>query len=80
MQGAQENFQKALASTREPRLIAWCHIYLGRILDLQEEREAALEQYKAALNAGDTSPDTKVAAERGMKDAYQPPQAKQEQP
>ena len=36
MQGAQENFQKALNATPDPRIAAWCHIYLGRILDLQD--------------------------------------------
>ena len=79
MQGAQENFQKALDSSADPRVAAWCHIYLGRILDLQEEREAAIAQYKAALNTGDSSPDTKTAAERGLKEPYHPPAAGQQQ-
>jgi tetratricopeptide (TPR) repeat protein len=79
MQGAQDNFQKALNATKDPRIAAWCHIYLGRILDLQDEREKAVAEYQAALNAGDTSADTKKAAERGLKDPYQPPNAKPEQ-
>ncbi len=79
MQGAQENFQKALDASKDPRLSAWCHIYLGRILDLQEEREAAVAQYQAALKIGDTSPDARNAAERGLKEPYQPPAAKQQQ-
>jgi tetratricopeptide (TPR) repeat protein len=80
MQGAQENFQKALDASKDPRISVWCHIYLGRILDLQEEREAAVAQYQAALNIGDASPDAKSAAERGLKEPYQPPAARQEQP
>ncbi len=79
MQGAQDNFQKALNAAKDPRIAAWCHIYLGRILDLQDEREKAVAEYQAALNAGDTSADTKKAAERGLKEAYQPPNAKPEQ-
>jgi Tfp pilus assembly protein PilF len=79
MQGAHDNFQKALNSTKDPRLAAWCHIYLGRILDLQEERENAVAQYRAALRAGDTSADTTKAAERGLKEPYQPPAVKREQ-
>ena len=79
MQGAQENFQKALNATRDPRMAAWCHIYLGRILDLQDERENAVAQYQAALSAGDASADTKKAAERGLKEPYQPPNVKREQ-
>jgi len=79
MQGAQENFQKALDASKDPRISAWCHIYLGRILDLQEEREAAIAQYEAALKIGDASTDTKNAAERGLKEPYQPPVARQQQ-
>jgi len=78
MQGAQENFQKALAAAKDPRVAAWCHIYLGRILDLQEEREAAVAQYQAALKTGDNSADTKTAAERGLKEPYQPPASRQQ--
>ena len=79
MQGAQENFQKALAAAQDPRIEAWCHIYLGRILDLQDERDGAVAQYKAALNTGDISPDTRSAAERGIKQPYEPPGHKAEQ-
>lgn len=78
MQDARDNFGKALQSARDPRVAAWCHIYLGRILDLQEDREDAVEQYKAALNAGDGATDTKTAAERGLKEPYQPPGAQQQ--
>ena len=79
MQGAQENFQKALDASKDPRISAWCHIYLGRILDLQEERDAAIAQYQAALKIGDASTDTRNAAERGLKEPYQPPVARQQQ-
>ena len=78
MQGAQENFEKALGATKDPRVAAWSHIYLGRILDLQEEREAAVAQYQAALKTGDGSTDTKSAAERGLKEPYQPPAGRQQ--
>ncbi len=79
MQGAQDNFQKALNSAQDPRIAAWCHIYLGRILDLQDEREKAIAQYQAALSGGDTSADTRKAAERGLKEPYQPSSVKREQ-
>ncbi|MGZ4821722.1 MAG: hypothetical protein ACXVZM_08970, partial [Terriglobales bacterium] len=73
------NFQKALNAARDPRMAAWCHIYLGRILDLREERENAVAQYQAALSAGDASADTRKAAERGLKEPYQPPTVNHEQ-
>lgn len=79
MQGAKDNFEKALTVSPDARTAAWCHIYLGRILDIQEERDAAVGQYKAALSAGDTSSDTKKAVDRGLKEPYQPPTKKQEQ-
>jgi tetratricopeptide (TPR) repeat protein len=78
MQEAKDDFEKAAATAKEPRILAWSHIYLGRILDLQDEREAAVEQYKAALNTGDISPDTKAAAEKGLQSPYEPPQASQQ--
>lgn len=75
MNGAREYFQHALGASKEPKVLAWSHIYLGRIFDLQEERNAALEQYRAALQAGSTLPEAKAAAERGLKKPYEPPVA-----
>lgn len=80
MNGARDYFQHALGATKEPKVLAWSHIYLGRILDLQEERDAAVEQYRAALQAGSTLPEAKAAAERGLKKPYEPPVAPQPQP
>lgn len=71
--GARTYFERTLAVAREPRLIAWSHIYLGRLSDLQENRASAVEHYRAALTAGDTASDTRAAAERGLKEPYQPP-------
>ena len=79
MQDAKDDFVKAASTSQDPRIVAWSHIYLGRILDLQDDREAAIEQYKAALSAGDSSPDTHSAAERGLQSPYEPPEASQQQ-
>ena len=67
---AVSGFQKTLATSREPRLLAWSHIYLGRMLDLECRRDEALTEYKAALEARDGQVDTRLAAERGVKAAY----------
>jgi tetratricopeptide (TPR) repeat protein len=67
---AIEGFQKTLASSKEPRLLAWSHIYLGRMLDLDCKRDEALSEYKAALAVRDGQLDTRLAAERGVKSAY----------
>jgi hypothetical protein len=76
MSGARTYFERTLEMAREPRIVAWSHIYLARIFDLQENRNAAVEHYRAALAAGDTTPDTRVAAERGLAEPYQPPSAR----
>ncbi len=51
MQGARNYFERALEVAHEPKVVAWSHIYLGRIFDLQEDRPAALDHYRAAENA-----------------------------
>jgi tetratricopeptide (TPR) repeat protein len=63
-------FQTTLATTREPRLLAWSHIYLGRMLDLECKRDQAMAEYKQALENRDGEQDTRLAAERGVKAAY----------
>jgi hypothetical protein len=73
MQGARSYFQQALQVAHEPNVVAWSHIYLGRISDLQEDRAAALDHYRAALTAGAGLPEAKAAAERGIQQPYEPP-------
>ncbi|HEU5351995.1 MAG TPA: hypothetical protein VFU55_10400 [Terracidiphilus sp.] len=67
---AIERFQETLAKSKEPRLLAWSHIYLGRMLDLECKRDAAVMEYKEALANRDGAQDTRLAAERGVKAAY----------
>ena len=67
---AVDDFQKTIATTKEQRLLAWSHIYLGRMYDLQCDRDSALAQYKEALVVRDGQQDTRLAAERGVKTAY----------
>ena len=67
---AIDDFQKTLATSKEQRLLAWSHIYLGRMLDLDCKRDQALSEYKLALTVRDGREDTRLAAERGVKSAY----------
>jgi len=78
MQGARGYFEKALSVAQEPKVVAWSHIYLGRICDLQEDRAAALDHYRAALTAGANLPEAKAAAQRGLDQPYEPPTRPQE--
>ena len=67
---AIDDFQKTLATSKEQRLLAWSHIYLGRMLDLDCKRDEAMSEYKLALTVRDGREDTRLAAERGVKNAY----------
>lgn len=67
---AIDDFQKTLATSKEQRLLAWSHIYLGRMLDLDCKRDEATAEYKLALTVRDGREDTRLAAERGVKNAY----------
>jgi tetratricopeptide (TPR) repeat protein len=76
MEEARNSFEQAVGSLHDPRMLAWSHIYLGRIYDIQQERGRAVEHYQAALAAGDPSADTKAAAEKGLSAPYEPNQPK----
>ena len=69
---AQGYFERAAAASTDAKIRGWSHVYLGRILDMQEHRQDAVEHYRAALNAGGP-PELKAAAEKGLQQAYQPP-------
>ena len=67
---AIDRFQKTLATSKDNRLLAWSHIYLGRMLDLDCKRDEAVTEYQAALTVRDGQQDTRLASERGVKAAY----------
>jgi tetratricopeptide (TPR) repeat protein len=67
---AMSDFQKTISASKEPRILAWSHIYLGRMLDLDCKRDDAVAQYKEALAVRDGAQDTRLAAERGVKAPY----------
>ena len=71
---ALDEFEKAAATAKETRILAWSHIYLGRMMDLSCRREDAMSQYKEALAVRDGEQDTRIAAERGLRKAYAPVQ------
>jgi hypothetical protein len=77
MSGATGYFEQALKVAQEPKVLGWSHIYLGRIYDLKEQRETALDHYRAALSTGGILPDVKEAAERGIRQPYEPPTSRQ---
>jgi tetratricopeptide (TPR) repeat protein len=78
--GARSYFERTIEVSKEPTIIAWSHIYLGRILDLQDKRDDALDHYRAALQAGDSIPEIKTAAQRGLQQPYETAAPAQPQP
>ncbi len=71
-EAAKEYFQKTLEVNADPHLKAWSHIYLGRLLDLEGNRDQARAEYTAALNAGDPAAETRSAAEKGLREPFAP--------
>jgi tetratricopeptide (TPR) repeat protein len=69
---AMDQFEKTLSLTKDPRTLAWSHIYLGRLYDTMEtpDRQHAVAEYQAALEVRDGRPDTRQAAEAGLKTPF----------
>jgi len=80
MQGARHYFEQALGVAQEPKVVAWSHIYLGRILDLEEDRAAAIDHYRLALSASASLPEAKAAAEHGLAQPFEIPTHPQNDP
>lgn len=78
-QDAKAGFEKTLTLTKDPRTLAWSHIYLGRLYDTMAtpDREHAVAEYQAALEVRDSRPDTRQAAEAGLKKPFALPQREQ---
>jgi tetratricopeptide (TPR) repeat protein len=76
---ARHYFEETVRLGKDPRLLAWSHIYLGRMDDLEHSRDDAVAQYQQALVNRDGQLDTKEAAERGLKEPYGPPAGARQQ-
>lgn len=76
---AKDGFEKTLTLTKDPRTLAWSHIYLGRLYDTMQtpDREHAVAEYQAALEMRDGRPDTRQAAEAGLKKPFALPRREQ---
>jgi tetratricopeptide (TPR) repeat protein len=79
---ALDDFQAVLDTSKDPRTLAWSHIYLGRLYDImpQPDRQKAIAEYQAALTVRDAQPDTKAAAEAGIKQPFVAPKSEHQAP
>jgi tetratricopeptide (TPR) repeat protein len=55
-----------------PSVLAWSHVYLGRLHDVADERDQAVVEYRAALSVSGAPEAALVAAQRGIDKAYAP--------
>ena len=77
---ALSHLTQTVKLSRDPRTIAWAHIFLGRMYDLardpdhpdavRPQRAKAIAEYQIALANRDSQPDTKAAAEKGIKEPF----------
>ncbi|MEW6732895.1 MAG: hypothetical protein AB1489_16335 [Acidobacteriota bacterium] len=61
----------AAANANEKGLISQCHVYIGRILDFVEQREAAVVEYEEAIKLGDVPNGAYREALEGKARPYQ---------
>jgi tetratricopeptide (TPR) repeat protein len=55
-----------------PDVLAWSHVYLGRMHDREGDREQAVDEYRSALAVANASEAARSAAQRGVDEQYQP--------
>ncbi len=67
---AKNFFQQTLEAANEPQLLAWAHIYLGRLFDMENNRDLAVRHYRQALEAGELPPGARQAAQRGLEEPF----------
>jgi tetratricopeptide (TPR) repeat protein len=67
---AEKYFRKTLAVARDVRIVTWSHIYLGRLYDLEDRRQEALEQYRAASLTAANFPEAVRAVQAGLRLPY----------
>jgi hypothetical protein len=60
------------AAAKDPLILAWSHVYLGRIHDVDGDRELAVSEYRAALAIEGAPESARLAAQRGMEKGYEP--------
>lgn len=69
-EAAKQNFERVLTGNPEAHILGWAHVYLGRIYDLEGDREKALEHYRAALALNTRLDRIEQAARRGLEQPF----------
>lgn len=53
-------------ATKDPLVLAWSHVYLGRIYDAEGEHDRALDEYRAAAAVEGAPESARLAAQRAL--------------
>jgi tetratricopeptide (TPR) repeat protein len=68
---ARSYFEQALEDKNaDGATKAWSHVYLGRLYDLEGERESAVREYAAAVQLGEDTRGALAAAKRGLEKPF----------
>jgi tetratricopeptide (TPR) repeat protein len=80
---ARELFSKVIVASQspprgggvqpDPSNVSWSHIYLGRMYDVEGQRDLAVAEYRAALAVAGAPESARAAAQRGVETGYQTP-------
>lgn len=80
---ARELFSKVIAASKssppegvtgpDPSNVSWSHIYLGRMYDVEGQRDLAVAEYQAALAVAGAPESARSAAQHGVETGYQTP-------
>jgi tetratricopeptide (TPR) repeat protein len=70
---ASKNSQAEGAGRPDPANVSWSHIYLGRMYDVEGQRDLAVAEYQEALGVAGAPESARAAAQRGVETGYQTP-------
>ena len=71
--GASSNAPPRPGQQPDPSNLSWAHVYLGRMYDVEGQRELAVTEYRAALAVEGAPESARTAAQRGVDTGYQTP-------
>lgn len=73
-QSAVNEFREALNGDLDPKWTAvWSHINMGKVFDVTQQRERAMNEYTQAIRTKDNTQGAQEEATRYMKEPYQRP-------
>ncbi|MGA3293663.1 MAG: tetratricopeptide repeat protein [Candidatus Acidiferrales bacterium] len=78
---AKELFQRVVSApnsappSMDPAVLSWSHVYLGRIHDLEGDRDLAVNEYRAAMAVDGAPESAHAAAQSGVEAAYKTPRS-----